>query len=314
MEQLQRIGDYIYTSAFANVGGVLTNLLVQLDTKDDSYKIFKINDAYGSGSAIPLTCDDTYLYYVVNQSSGDPDYFITTTIIKYFAIDFQNPIWTKFNTSIYGSTGVPVVPVSVTEFLADDYYAIHAGCTDNTHLYLAFNYGNIPVTAGKLLKINKVTMAVDGSANIPNVSDDIDNSATHVFLSTETSPGDYGSTWAVVAVRKSDMAVTELLPHSSEGANVMSYGVQLLNIGGGDYLFDLRKDKRINILDIANVDAWTDAVPSDAESKRILSFIYSDAPILHYIFNEIIIDDDEVIHVFGWATVPELVKFRLTPL
>ena len=314
MEQLQRIGDYIYTSAFANVGGVLTNLLVQLDTKDDSYKIFKINDAYGSGSAIPLTCDDTYLYYVVNQSSGDPDYFITTTIIKYFAIDFQNPIWTKFNTSIYGSTGVPVVPVSVTEFLADDYYAIHAGCTDNTHLYLAFNYGNIPVTAGKLLKINKVTMAVDGSANIPNVSDDIDNSATHVFLSTETASGDYGSTWAVVAVRKSDMAVTELLPHSSEGANAMSYGVQLLNIGGVDYLFDLRKDKRINILDIANVDAWTDAVPSDAESKRILSFIYSDAPILHYIFNEIIIDDDEVIHVFGWATVPELVKFRLTPL
>lgn len=314
MEQLQRIGDYIYASAYANVTGTPTNLLIQLDTRDDSYKIFKITDVYGSGSAIPIICDDTYIYYAVNQSSGDPDYFSTATIIKYFSTDFQNLSLPKFNTSIYGNTGVPIVPVSITEFLADNYYAIHAGCTDNTYLYLAFNYGNIPVTAGKLLKITKATMVVAGSVDIPNISDDVDNNATHVFLATETSPGDYGSTLAVVAVRKSDMAITELLPHSSEGANAMSYGVQLLNIEGVDYLFDLRQNGKINILDITNVDAWTDAVPSDAESKRILSFAYSDAPAVHYIFNEIVIDDDEVIHVFGWAVVPELVKFRLTSL
>jgi hypothetical protein len=230
------------------------------------------------------------------------------------ASDFQNPAWVKFNTSIYGNTGVPIVPVSVTAYLPGDYFAIHAGITDDTYLYLSMLNGAFPVVAGRLLKITKATMVIAGTANIPNCADDISQTAIHVFLGTETSIGDYGSTWAVVAVRKADMNVTELLPHSTEGANQMSYGVQILNIGGVNYLFDLRKNGKINILDITNVDTWTDAGPSDAESKRILTFVYSDAPVVHYILNEIIIDADEIIHVFGWAAVPELIKFHLNPL
>ena len=314
MEQLQRIGIYLYSSAYAVVSGVNTNLLVQIDTRNGAYKIFKITDVYGSASAIPIVCDATHIYYIVNQNSGDPDYFNTTSVIKYLASDFETESWTKFNTAAYGNTGVPVVPVSVTEFLANDYYSVHAGCQDATNLYLMFNYNYFPSLPAKLLKIDKATMAVTGSADIPNGSDDICQTATHVFLGTETGIGDYESGWATVAVRKADMNVTQLLPHSTEPVNLMSYGVQILNIGGVDYLFSLRKSKKIDIIDLTNVDTWTDAGASDPEIKRILSFVYSDAPVAHYILNEILIDDDEVIHVFGWAVIPELMKFKLSPL
>ena len=314
MEQLQRVGNYLYSSAYALVGAVATNLLVQIDTRNGAYKIFKITDVYGSAYAIPIVCDATHIYYIVNESSGDPDYFSTITVIKYLASDFETESWTKFNTSAYGNTGVPVAPVSTTEFLADNYYVVHAGCQDATHLYLMFNYGWIPSLAGKLLKIDKATMAITDSADIPNGSDDICQTTTHVFLGTETSIGDYESGWATVAVRKADMNVTQLLPHSTEPVNLMSYGVQILNIGGTDYLFNMRKSKKIDIIDLTNVDTWTDAGASDPEIERILSFVYSDAPVAHYILNEILIDDDEVIHVFGWAVIPELMKFKLSPL
>lgn len=313
MEQLQRIGFYLYTAAFANVSGVSTNLLIQFDTRDDSYKIFKITDEYGSVSAKPILVDDTYIYYAVVDPGVDPNYFTTTTILKYTASDFQDASWPKFNTSLYDHTGVPIAPVSATEFLADDYYTPHAWVQDTTHIYMSFLYGNFPVIAGKLLKITKTTMALSASADIPNCSDDIADSGTHIFLGVETSAGDYGSTWANVAVRKSDMAITELLPHSTEGANQMSYGVRLLSTGTGTFLFDMRKDKRINILDITNVDSWTDAVPSDGYSKRILSFVYSDGDA-HYIPNEIELDDDGLYHVFTWATIPEIIRFYLNAL
>jgi hypothetical protein len=157
-------------------------------------------------------------------------------------------------------------------------------------------------------------MAVTGTADIPNSSDDIAQTATHVFTGSETSLGEYESGWAVAAIRKSDMNVTQLIPHSSEPVNLMSYGVVILNIGGVDYLFDMRKDKRINILSLVNVDTWTDAGLSDPESVLILSFVYSDAPVVHYIINEILIDADEIIHCFGWAASAELIKFKLTSI
>lgn len=314
MEELQRIGYYLYSGAYANVGGVPTNLLVQIDTRNCTYKIFKITDVYGIYSANPIICDDTHIYYPVSESSGDPDYFITTTIIKYLASDFESESWSKFNTAIYDNTGVPIVPVSITEFLADDYYGIHAGCQDATHLYLMMNYNSLPSLPAELLKIDKATMAIVDSADIPNCSDDIPQTATHLFLGPETSIGDYESSWGVVAVRKADMNVTALLPHSTEPVNLMSYGVHILNIAGTDYLFDLRKSQKVNIWSIVNVDTWSDAGPSDAENERILSFVYSDAPVAHYILNEIVIDDDEVLHAFGWAVVPELIKFYLSPL
>ena len=235
-------------------------------------------------------------------------------LLNTWRVIFESESWSKFNTSIYDNTGVPIAPVSVTEFLADDYYGIHAGAQDTTYLYLMFNYNWFPVAAGKLLKITKATMAIAGTADIPNCSDDIGQTATHIYLGPETSIGDYESGWGVVAVRKSDMNVTALLPHSTEPVNLMSYGVQILNVGGTDYLFDLRKSQKVNIWSIVNVDTWSDAGPSDAENERILSFVYSDAPVAHYILNEIVIDDDEVLHAFGWAVVPELIKFYLSPL
>jgi uncharacterized protein (TIGR02145 family) len=168
IEQIQRIGYYIYASAFATVSGTATNLLIQLDTRDDSYKIFKITDAYGLCSALPIICDDTHIYYPVNLSSGDPDFFSNISIIKYLASDFQVGSWNKFSTSVYSHTGVPVVPVSVTAFFPNDYYVIHTFTQDDTYIYASFMYNWIPVTAGKLLKINKATMAIAGTANIPN--------------------------------------------------------------------------------------------------------------------------------------------------
>jgi len=109
------------------------------------------------------------------------------------------------------------------------------------------------------------------------------------------------------------MAVTYLLKHSTEAAGIMSYGVKTLNIDGTLYLFKLRTDKRIYILDIANVDAWAGGV-SDAETKRILSFLYSDAPVVHGIPNEIEVDSDGTIHCSVWGSPSELIKFNLSPI
>ena len=307
-EQLVRVGTYLYAVAFAPVGGVDTNLMIQYNISNDTYKIFKLPSTYGIMYGTPIFTDGTNLYVLPNIIEGDD-----CPVIKYLASDFQNPAWGKYNTA-YGDTGVPISPVDTLDLsgVSADYYGYHAATTDATHAYLSFRDGYFG-PASKLLKLQFSTFTIVDTADVPAASDDIVNTATHVFLGAEGS--EYQPTWATIAVRKSDMAVTALIKHSTEAAYKGSYGVLLGTIDGVEYLFNLRTDGKIYVIDISNPDGWSPAGSADAYILRLISFVFSDAPTVHNTApSELIVDENETLHVTTWGTTTELVQFKLAPL
>ena len=310
-EQICKVGDYLYAACYANI--INANVLIQWDTRDDTYKMFRLSDTYGSCYALSITADATHLYIPFNASSGDPDYFSNVTIVKYLAADFQASSWPKFNTSAYDHLGVPITPVGTLAINPDDYYAIHALRVDDTHIYCSCPYNWFPSGPGKLIKIDKDTMTLIGTADIPNCSDDMGMTDTHVFLGAETGTGDWGDTWATVAIRKSDLNVTSLIKHSTEAANINSYGTEILVIDGVKYLFNMRKNNTIYIIRLDNVDTWSPAGSSDSEIIRILSFSYSDSGSRN-IPNELVQDPSGVIHTVLYGSSSDLFKFKVAPL
>ena len=311
LEQICRIGDTLFMAAVASYIDPLDpdfpiprNGLIRIDALTLDWQIFKITEAYGYNPYTPLVADDDHIYYTT-----------TGRIIKYLAADFAG--YGSYNTEVYGSTGVPITPVATFQHTTygTTNKPLHSAIADDDYLYLAFN----DTTAGDasvFMKVEKAaatsppSMAYVGSVAIPVTSDDIAQTATHVFLGIETTAGKSGDEWAVIAVRKSDLAVTELRKHSSEAAGVWSYGVQIFTIDGSTYLFDMRTDGRINIIDLTNVDAWDGSASSDAESVKIISFTYSDL-LTHPVANELVLGDDDILHAFLWSNLTELQKFKI---
>ncbi len=314
IEQLVRVSNYLYGIAWANVGGIQTNLMIQYNIIDDTYKIFKLPSTYGTMYSVPIFTDGTHLYVLANLIS-ELDYTNNWTIIKYLASDFQDPSWPKYNT-MYDENGVPITPVDTLELesVSGSYYGFHAATTDNTHAYLSFLNGDSGGLPSKLLKLQFSNFSIVDSANVPAASDDIANNDAYVFLGAEES--EYEPTWTTVAVRKSDMAVTALVKHSTEEIGKASYGVSLGTLNRVQYLFNLRTDGKIYVIDISNPDLWSPLESADPYILRLIRFVFSDAPIEHNIRpNELIVDNNETLHVALWGgTRTELVQFKLASL
>ena len=305
LEQLQRIGDFLYCMGTANYsdpddpGDIgFRNVIIRIDTTDFSYKIFNMGFSIGYFSGTPMIGDATHLYVPT-----------TSRVYKYLATDFDNPAWTQFNTEDYPA-GVAIAPVANFNYSAQggNNKPVHSGIVDATHLYLTFN--DTYTDQSWFMKVDKATMLFVAKVAVPVCSDDIPDSGTHIFLGVETGAGDYGETWGCIAIRKADLNLTALKKHSTEPASKSSYGVYLYNVGGTDYLFDLRTDGRINIIDITNVDIWDGSVVSDPETVKLLSFEYTDLGV-HPVANELLLGTDDILHAFLWSTVTELQKFKM---
>lgn len=307
LEQLQRIGNYLYCIGIANYSDPLDefdlgirNILVRIDTTDFTYKIFRITETYQYFAGGPPIIADTTHLYVTTQ----------LRVIQYLASDFDNPVYTQFNTEPYGAAGVPIVPVATIDHTLHGTLSksFHSGYADATHLYMQFNYAFADTSI--LLKITKAGMVFVSSVAMPVCSDDMANTATHVFLGVETNDVKYGGSWACVAVRKADLVLTALKKHSTEIANKDSYGVYIYTVGGTDYLFDLRTDGRINILDPTNPDIWDGSAVSDGKTFKLISFTYSDV-ITHPVSNELILGTGDILHSFLWNAFTEIQKFKI---
>jgi uncharacterized protein (TIGR02145 family) len=308
--QITRAGNYIYMFGTVFAGGA-NPLLIQYKISSGTYQTFKLNKNYGSVWGYPHASDDTHIFTAIGYT--DPDtYAFTMRLGKYVLAELQAPSWVKFNTS-YGDTGAPLT-ATVIDMPAVSYSYVHAIITDDTYVYVSMRMSGTPVGgAGKLIKIDKATMTVIASADIPNCTDDIAQTDDYVFLGVEVNgePYTYLKTLTTVAVRKADMAVTGFLKHSTEAADIDSYGVFICAVGGVDYLLNLRTNKTIYVVDLTDPDSWTGA--GDAFIAKILSFTYTDA-LAHLVLNELAVDGAGDIHATGWSTVPEIIKFRIAAL
>ena len=296
--QLTRSGNYLYINASDLDNSY--NLLIQIDLIGYTYKVFRLTTSYGDAylSGIVLV-DDTYLYYPT-RSGGLPG------ILRYELSTFQDET-DKFNVD------TELEPIDyILDIFSGVSYNLHAGVVDGDYLYLSYYVGS--VNPSKLVKLDTTTLTVSATADIPISTDDMDQNDTYIFLGGEVyNATHYGYGWAVTAVKKSNMVVTSLIKHSTEAASKVSYGVQLITLDSVEYLFNLRTDGRINILDISDVDSWSPLASSDAYSVKILSFVYSDG-ITTRIPNEIVIDDRDVIHILNWQEITELIKFRISSI
>jgi hypothetical protein len=306
LEQLQRIGDYLYCIGLANYTDPgdpfdlgVRNVLIKIDTTDFSYQIFRLTETYSYIFGQPIIADATHLYVTTLERT-----------IQYLASDFDNPGYGQFNTETYGSGGVPIAPVATINHSLHGTSGkpMHAGYADATHLYMSFV--GIAADNSVLLKVLKAGMTFVASLAIPVCSDDMANTTTHIFLGVETTDAKYGGSWGCLAIRKADLNLTALKKHSTEAANKDSYGVYIYTIGGTDYLFDLRTDGRINILDHTNPDTWDGSAVSDGKTFKMISFVYSDL-ITHPVTNELILGTNDILHAFQWSVIPELIKFRI---
>lgn len=277
MEQLLRSGHYIYLlGGHQTIGG--RHSLIQLDTRDDSWKIFKID----SNTSAPILLDDEYLYIMG-----------FTVLNKYRISDFQNPAYPQYNTEVIT---VPL-PTPVASFnhmtfgeLFNGYSTskgyLHCGVVDSNYVWLGFTTGGYD-TRYELQKVDKNTMTGVDWCLIPKATDDCTQTSTHVFFGIEVQPGapsgTFGKGYGTYAVRKSDMRLTALPKYDvydGTGSTITSYASLLY----GDYLLDMKTNGYTYILDIRDVDNWS---YSDPVGTAVLSILgYYDRGIRNMGYND----------------------------
>jgi uncharacterized protein (TIGR02145 family) len=304
LEQICREGDALFMAGVASYIDPLDpdfpiprNALIRIDAYTLSWQVFKITETYGYNPYTPLVADDIHIYYTT-----------TSRIIKYLASDFEG--YGTYNTEVYGSGGVPIAPVATLQHTlhGTTNKPLHAAIADDDFLYLSFI--DTATDASVLLKVQKSDMTFVDSVAIPVCSDDIAQTATHVFLGVETTAGKSGADYAVIAIKKDDLTVTTLRKHSTEAAGKWSYGVYVYEVDGVSYLFDLRTDGKISIIDYTNVATWDGDADCDTEYAKRISFTYSDG-LTYAVSNELILGSDDILHAFLWDSASRLQKFKI---
>lgn len=320
LEQVCRVGTYLYALAATQTTNV-HQVLVQVDTQDDSWKVFEMPHM----QTVPIIADDEFIYVTD-----------ATYVHKYRASDFQNPTYPKYNTSVIT---VPL-PEAVASFdhlsygWIDPIYGnssskgrVHCGITDDTYLYLGWTTGSTD-SPYEVQKVRKSDMVGTGWGFIPKATDDMCQTDTHLFFGYEiqnNAPIDtYGYGAGIFAVRKSDLNITMLPKYDqydvigTDQTDVTSYGVFVIN----GYLFDLKTNGYLYILDPSNVDNWLITDPVGTDVLHIVGF-YRDGtrnkgynplnspPSYDSTPNELLLDTTGTFHTFLYASNSGIQRFTI---
>jgi hypothetical protein len=317
LDQIVKCGDFLY-STFYSIRPAATEYLLQYDPALNSYKVFRLPVTISPGTA-PLTSDGEYLYIsdsghkkvhkiLASQFVGEFPQFNTVT-------PFDVVVAAVYDTTSQGG--------HILGGYADDLKGeVHSSCSDGKYIYVSFTtshavgdngsgyFPSLGISACEVHKIRKSDMTPAGFANIPKSTDDMTQNGTHLFYGVEVQPGadveTLGYGWGAYAVRKSDMKLTGLPRlHSREfPPAVQSYGSFLL----GEYLFDLRTDKSLYVLDISDVDNWD---PDESIGKRTLAgyIVTNLGDLTGTVPNEILKAPDNTFYEFQWALPSGIVEF-----
>jgi hypothetical protein len=314
MDQIVLCDGYIYTLGDSVEDGY--KFIIQLNTIDDSYKIFRTDIISPSE---PIITDGKYLYF--SNSVTDKLYKV---LASQFIGDFP-----KFNTAENFTIVISDVYDMTTQggHIAGGYASnlkglCHSGITDDQFLYIAFTtdaftssgyYAPLDISTNELHKVRKSDMTAAGFVKIPKSTDDCSQNKTHIFYGIEiqssADPRAYGYGWGGYAVRKSDLKLTGLPRYDINDISPVttSYGSLIF----GHYLIDIKTNRRTYVLDVSDVDNWTTNEPI---GKRLVkTFMYSGLGT-GILLNEILLDSDNTFYGFGWSSPSSLMEFTLPGL
>jgi hypothetical protein len=205
-----------------------------------------------------------------------------------------------------------------------DYKGIlHSAAADGEYLYLAyatpysgFVSGYDPATNKTYNELHKVRisdMSAAGWCYIPQTTDDMSQTATHLFLGIEVQPtanvAAMGYGWGSIALRKSDLRVTSL-PRLHANDNPPTVSASYGSLIFGEYLIDLRNNAYIVVLDISDVDNWAISENVGARTVAVFQTRYGGTILLTPI-NDLVSDPTGNLYGFYW-TVPSLLS-QFTP-
>lgn len=333
-ESMVRIGNYLFTQCTRYEYPTGSNpypqgaYLVMINTTDNSYKVFRSQDA----SAIPLATDGTYLYYQHNQGSHklDPQVFINAPNQYYIdnGVLYGTAVLATYLDNTQGGF-IDFPRTGYTRFSKGD---VHSAVVDANYLYLSYvtgpssGYDPESLLGGvhELHVVNKNTMTAAGWCYIPKSTDDMTQTATHLFFGIEVqdaaNTATYGYGWGAYAIKKSDVisinhssgyldvvkGLPYLHPTMDESPKYQSYASLIF----GDYLLDFKTNKKIFILDITDVDNWS---VNEAPGARLIGVfnLTVNNTALPGVVNEAAVDPSGKFHGFVWKNPSGAISWDL---
>jgi len=321
MEQIVECEGYLYFLFSANFPQSVSNTyLCQYNPSINDYKVFLL--PVNLAKAVePIITDGVYLYF--------SDYY-SDTITKIKASKFVGN-FPKYNSSepfIVAYDGV-YDGSSQGGYIAGGYDSIlkggvHSAVIDAEYLYVAYTtsygtdsgyYASLDISCHEMHKIRMSDMLPAGFVKIPKSTDDCTQNATHIFFGHEVQggadPRAYGYAWGAYAVRKSDLRLTGLPKLNAKdriGATT-SYASLIF----GNYLFDVKTNKQVYILDISDVDNWSVDELIGQRTVKSYQFNYNDF-VIPRILNELMVAPDGTFYAFGWGIPSDLMEIEILDL
>lgn len=286
MDSVVKLGDRLFSVAKngTNIYMIVWNLLI------DDYQSYLIGT--GTVYGAPSCNDENYIYV-----------YMAGFLHKINPAVFNSV--NKFNTdTVWDTQAVKLAYVAT-------YGHPHTMCVDDSYLYVGIGTGGSSSAEKSLQKIDKATMTLLGSVGVPKMTDDMCQTATHLFLGIEQGNSTaVGYNVGCIAIRKSDLRVTKIRKlHTSDTASVTSYASLIF----GNYLIDSKTNSHIYALDISGVDEWNND-DIGAHTLKAYRMLKPDGSAITLPINEVLLPESGVFVGFGWASTSYVAKFNLTGL
>ncbi len=324
--------------------GVLA-YLARVNPSDLSYVLFdfQANKPAGYESTVANDAgitDDRYLY------SGSNTVGISKIDLSLIDGSYANGQIVEMPSSAYvafydaSTQGFHLHPNAPATWSASKKGTVHSYAIDSQYLYAQYTTGspfdvNEQENTHELHKIRVSDMTAAGYARIPRCTDDMTSNVDYLFCGVEVSPAAHNPTdpakvmgygWGSIAIRKSDMSVRAIKQLSDEDVNtestsmIVSYASTIF----GNYLVELKTNKRLYVVDISDVDNWPvidqfatpgtwDVSATDVGEYTVAIFeirTVAGEPTTRTP-NEIVIDSLDRFHVFGWPNLQQSLPSEL---
>lgn len=309
--QFVNIDQVVYASGFlwALSGGYL----IRINPNDLDYMVFDTIGVTNMGQ--PIGTDGTYLFITTNTSIFKIN--VALLIGTFTSYGYTGTPVTFPTTAILGSCLIIQKHTTINAFS-------HSIAIDNQFIYLAVTTSSQSdgfvdsINLFHLQKIDKNTMISSGDVSIPKCTDDMVQSADYIYLAPElstTSIALFGSSFGLVAIKKSTLELKYLKAlhqdFNSENENDRQcYGVFFYN----NYIIvQLVTSKKSVVINTSDVENWGQSFPIGGATEAVYKFQREGIDIL-LPPNELVIDNNNWVHISTWGNPGDLMKFPLNSL
>jgi hypothetical protein len=290
MDSVVNIGGYLYSVALND-----TKLyMIVFDIINETYQSYWIGT--GGSYGAPSCTDGEFIYI-----------FLNGYLHKINPAVFNSE--SQFNTDVlWDIQSISLLVVNNIE----DSGVPHTMTVDSDYLYVGIGTTiNISLTDRELQKINKEDMTFIAYCAVPKMTDDMCQTATHLFLGIEHyNSVSVGYNIGCCAIRKSDLRVTKIRKlHDTDTVNVKSYAPLIF----GNYLIDAKTNSHIYALDISDPDSW-DNDNIGAHTIKAYRILQPGGSDITYPINEVCLPESGVFVGFAWNITSYVSQFVLPDL